>query len=183
VKIALFVGIAAAGLLTAACGSSAASNAPAASGTTAPASSTASAPAGSADAAKMTAILKTEHTSLGTVLATSKGYTLYYFAKDTATSSACTGACAAAWPPVTGTPQLMSGVTLPDKLTTITRSGGQLQVEYDGHPLYTYAGDSAPGMASGNGINGFGGLWWAIKIGGSSSSSSGGSGSSGGGGW
>ena len=115
-------------------------------------------------------VLKTGNTSLGTVLVDGSGYTVYWFAKDHGTTSACTGACASAWPLVTGTPRSASGVSLPGTLSTISRSGGVLQATYNGHPLYTYAGDTAPGQAGGNDINGFGGLWYAITIGGSSTS-------------
>ena len=95
---------------------------------------------------------------------------MYWFAKDHGTTSACTGACATAWPPVTGTPHAASGVSLSGALATISRGGGVVQATYNGHPLYTYAGDTAPGQAGGNDINGFGGLWYAITIGGSSTS-------------
>jgi predicted lipoprotein with Yx(FWY)xxD motif len=95
---------------------------------------------------------------------------VYWFAADHGTTSACTGACAGAWPPVTGTPVAASGVTLSGKLGTISRGGGVLQATYNGHPLYTFAGDSAAGQATGNGVNGFGALWYAIKIGSGTSS-------------
>jgi predicted lipoprotein with Yx(FWY)xxD motif len=137
---------------------------------TSPTGSSTSAPASTSAASGSGAVLKTGHTSLGTVLVNGSGYTVYWFAKDHGTASACTGACASAWPPVIGTPQAASGVSLPGKLAAISRGGGLLQATYNGHPLYTYAGDSAPGQAGGNDINGFGGLWYAITIGGSSTS-------------
>jgi hypothetical protein len=49
-------------------------------------------------------------------------------------------------------------------LGTITRPGGATQATYDGHPLYTYAGDTAPGQAKGNGLNASGGLWWEMTV-------------------
>jgi hypothetical protein len=52
-------------------------------------------------------------------------------------------------------------MSLPGKWGTISRSG-QLQATYDGHPLYTYKGDTAPGQVNGNGLNASGGLWWAV---------------------
>jgi hypothetical protein len=58
-----------------------------------------------------------------------------------------------------------SGVT--GTLATITRSDGTVQATYDGHPLYTYAGDTAPGQANGNGITSFGGTWHEVPISGS----------------
>ena len=101
-------------------------------------------------------------TSKGTVLADAKGFTLYWFAIDTATKSKCNGGCAAYWPPVPGNEKVASGVSLSGKFSTITRSDGSKQLAYDGHPLYTYKGDTAPGQTNGNGSNASGGKWWAM---------------------
>jgi predicted lipoprotein with Yx(FWY)xxD motif len=101
--------------------------------------------------------LKTATIGGTTVLTNGKGFTLYSFAPDTPTSSKCYGGCAAYWPPVTGT--TAAGQGLPGKVTTITRTGGAHQLTYNGHPLYTYIGDSAPGQDNGNNINLNGGLW------------------------
>ena len=95
-----------------------------------------------------------------TVLAAANGRTLYWFAPDAATRSACSGSCAAYWPPVKGPATAGPGVT--GKLSVLTRSDGSVQAAYDGHPLYTYVGDSAPGQANGNGLNLNGGLWHEI---------------------
>jgi len=94
------------------------------------------------------------------VITNAKGFTLYWFVPDSKTKSTCYGTCAAYWPPVIGTPSASPGVT--GALGTIKRSGGELQATYDGHPLYTYVGDSAPGQASGNAINLNGGLWYEM---------------------
>jgi len=87
------------------------------------------------------------------VLTDANGMTLYTFASDTAgaTTSACTGACAQAWPALTatGTPTAGPGVTG----TLATISGGQ--VSWNGHPLYRWMGDKKPGDTTGDGINGF----------------------------
>jgi predicted lipoprotein with Yx(FWY)xxD motif len=96
------------------------------------------------------------------VLTSSRGLTLYWFAPDTPTSSACTGSCAAYWPPVKG--PAAAAVALPGKLGTITRSDGSLQATYNGHPLYTYIADTAPGQARGNNINLNGGLWHEVTV-------------------
>jgi predicted lipoprotein with Yx(FWY)xxD motif len=104
--------------------------------------------------------LKTDSIGGVTVLTNAQGLTLYWFAPDTATKSACYGTCAAYWPPVTGPATAGPGVT--GALYTITRSDGSVQAAYDGHPLYAYIGDSAPGQASGNGINLNGGLWHEV---------------------
>jgi predicted lipoprotein with Yx(FWY)xxD motif len=111
-----------------------------------------------------TAALMTERTMIGTVLADSRGFTVYEFTKDHGTTSACTGACAVAWPPVTGTPRPAAGMTLPGMLGTITRPGGVRQATFDGHPLYTFKGDTAPGDVKGNGLTAFGGKWYAITV-------------------
>ena len=96
------------------------------------------------------------------VLTNSKGFTLYWFGPDTSTTSKCTGSCATYWPPVTGPVTAGSGVT--GTLGTITRADGTVQATYDGHPLYTYVGDTAPGLAKGNGLNLSGGLWYEMTV-------------------
>ncbi len=111
------------------------------------------------------------------VLTNAQGLTLYWFAPDTSTTSKCTGSCATYWPPVKGPATAGSGVT--GTLSTITRPDGTTQATYDGHPLYTYAADTAPGQAKGNGLNVSGGLWYEMTVSGatpaaSTSSSSGG---------
>jgi predicted lipoprotein with Yx(FWY)xxD motif len=97
-----------------------------------------------------------------TVLTNAEGLTLYWFAPDSPTTSSCTGSCAAYWPPVTGRPSAGPGVT--GKAGTITRPGGAVQATYDGHPLYTYVGDSGPGQAHGNNLNLNGGLWYEVRV-------------------
>ncbi len=94
------------------------------------------------------------------VLTNARGYTLYWFAPDTPGKSTCYGTCAAYWPPLTGRPIAGPGVT--GKVGTIGRTGGGTQVTYDGHPLYTYVGDSAPGQATGNGVDLNGGFWYEV---------------------
>jgi predicted lipoprotein with Yx(FWY)xxD motif len=100
-------------------------------------------------------------TSIGPVLADSKGFTLYWYAKDTRMSSACAGSCATAWPPLTGTAMAAMGVRLTGKLGAISRTGGIQQATYKGHPLYLYAGDTAPGQVKGNGL---GGVWHVLHV-------------------
>jgi predicted lipoprotein with Yx(FWY)xxD motif len=106
--------------------------------------------------------LKTTTIGGTTVLTNAKGFTLYSFAPDTPTTSKCYGSCAAYWPPVTGT--TAAGQGLPGKVATITRTGGSHQLTYNGHPLYTYIGDTAPGQARGNNLNLNGGLWREIRV-------------------
>jgi predicted lipoprotein with Yx(FWY)xxD motif len=112
------------------------------------------APAATGTALKATTIGGT------TVLANAQGLTLYSFAPDTPATSTCYGSCAAYWPPATGTTAASPG--LPGKVTTITRTDGSHQLTYNGHPLYTYIGDTAPGQARGNNLNLNGGLWHEV---------------------
>ena len=97
-----------------------------------------------------------------TVLTNAKGLTLYWFAPDTATKSVCNGSCAQYWPPVPGHATGGPGVT--GTLGTITRSDGSSQATYNGHPLYTYVSDTAPGQASGNNVNVNGGVWHEVTV-------------------
>jgi predicted lipoprotein with Yx(FWY)xxD motif len=159
-------GMAAIALTAAACGSSGSSSTtpPAAAGSSTPASS---APASSAASSGTTL----DMTTIGgkQVLTNGKGMTLYWFAPDTPTTSKCSGSCASYWPPVPGPATAGSGVT--GKLGTITRSDGTTQATYNGHPLYTYVADTAPGQDKGNGLNISGGLWYVVPVSGSSSTS------------
>jgi predicted lipoprotein with Yx(FWY)xxD motif len=108
--------------------------------------------------------LRTTTIAGATVLTNASGRTLYWFAPDTSTHSACTGQCAQYWPPVAGPLKAGPGVT--GRLATIHRPGGSLQETYNGHPLYTYIGDSGPGQAHGNNLNLNGGLWHEVVVGG-----------------
>jgi predicted lipoprotein with Yx(FWY)xxD motif len=107
------------------------------------------------------ATLKATQVKGVTVVTNAKGFTLYWFAPDTPTKSVCSGACASYWPPVMGAQKAGPGVT--GKLGTIKRADGSVQATYDGHPLYTYIGDSGPGQANGNNIDLNGGLWYEVK--------------------
>ncbi len=125
--------------------------------------------------------VKTTTISGATVLTNAKGRTLYWFALDTATKSMCNGSCATFWPPVAGPVTAGTGVT--GKLGTIKRSDGSTQATYNGHPLYTYSGDSGPGQANGNGVNSSGGVWHEVTVSGAAPASSPSSSSTGGGGY
>ena len=170
-KILGAAGLAAVALALSACGSSASSSSstPAAGGSSAAAS-------GGGTTVNMTTINGTA------VLTNSSGKTLYWFAPDTSTTSKCSGSCATYWPPVTGPVTAGSGVT--GTLSTITRPDGTMQATYDGHPLYTYVGDTAAGQAKGNGLNLSGGLWYEMTVSGAKpAASTAGSTSGGGGGY
>jgi len=152
-------------------------------------SSTSSAPAGSGSSSAPAASnqIKTASTSAGTVLVNSQGKTIYWFAIDTPTTSKCTGSCASFWPPVPGPVTAAAGTNLMH-FGTIKRSDGTVQATYEGHPLYTFTGDTGPAQLNGNDKNLSGGFWWAItpsgaKLSGAKPKPSTSSSSSGGGGY
>ena len=98
-------------------------------------------------------------TSLGNVLVGPTGDTLYMFMPDTGTTSACTGNCAASWPPLSGDlPSLGAGLTAAD-FGSITRADGTKQVAFHGHPLYYFGGDKAAGDTNGQGLSS---KWYAL---------------------
>jgi predicted lipoprotein with Yx(FWY)xxD motif len=103
-------------------------------------------------------------TKLGKVLVDGNGRTLYLFEADKGTMSKCDGACASAWPPLTtsGKPTAGAGV-IASKLGTAKRPDGTTGVTYAGHPLYTYAGDGAPGQTAGEGLTDYGAPWYALS--------------------
>ena len=104
------------------------------------------------------------HAKLGTILSDSKGETLYLFQADKGTASTCNGACASVWPPLItkGAPVAGPGVSA-SKLGSTKRSDGTTEVTYNGHPLYTYLGDSSRGQTTGEGNQGFGAEWDALS--------------------
>jgi predicted lipoprotein with Yx(FWY)xxD motif len=169
----------AAGVLTvAACGSSSNGGSPGGGSSSSPSTSGSSSSPASATGAG--SVVKTAKIGGATVLTNAKGFALYWFVPDTSTKSNCNGSCAQYWPPVKG-PVSHSGIM--GTFGTITRSDGSKQATYDGHPLYTYVGDTKPGEATGNGSNASGGIWHEVTESGSgaaasssSSSSSGGNG-------
>ncbi len=165
-KWLLPAGLAVAALVITGCGSSGTSSAPGSgSKNTSPGAAAAS-------------TVKTATIGGVKVLTNSKGFTLYWFALDTSSKSKCNGGCATIWPPLKGPVTAGTGVT--GTLATITRSDGSTQATYNGHPLYTYTGDSAPGQNKGNGLNVSGGIWHEVAV--SGTAPSGGSSSSPGGG-
>jgi predicted lipoprotein with Yx(FWY)xxD motif len=153
-----------AAVVLAACGSSGTSGTGSSAATSSPAAATGG--------------LKTARIGSVTVLTNAKGFTLYSFAPDTPTKSNCNGSCATFWPPVKGALRA-SGVK--GTFGTIKRADGATQTSFDGHPLYTYVGDKAPGQATGNGLNLSGGVWHEVTTSGSAPASSSSPGSGGGG--
>ena len=128
-------------------------------------SSPSSAPAAGSPASASTTgtVISTQAGSAGAFLTAGSGRAVYLWAKDGMNMSACSGACATAWPPVpaTGTLTATGGAKASD-LGTITRSDGTKQVTYDGHPLYYFVGDSAAGQTNGQGSDNFGAKWWLV---------------------
>jgi predicted lipoprotein with Yx(FWY)xxD motif len=147
-------------LVLAACGSSGSSST--SSSYTPPAGSTAGSTAGSSP--RPASVVGTKTSSLGTFLVDAKGRALYLWDADHGSMSTCSGACAQAWPPLTatGTPKA-SGQVKSSLLGTTMRSDGSHEVTYAGHPLYYFAGDSAPKQTNGQGSDSFGSPWWVVS--------------------
>ena len=105
-------------------------------------------------------ISATEVSGLGSVLVDSEGMTVYEFTPDEGMTSVCYGECEAAWPPVvaSGKPTAGEGA-MASALGTTKRKDGTLQVTYEGHPLYTFAEDEAPGEVNGNEVEG---TWFVL---------------------
>jgi predicted lipoprotein with Yx(FWY)xxD motif len=148
------VGAVVGALMVAACGSSAQSTA-SASPSTQPSPS---------PAANGTTIAVASNAKLGQILVDGAGKTVYLFVADTGSSSTCYTTCAQIWPPVltSGPPQAGTGANA-SLLGTTTRTDGKTEVTYAGHPLYYFVQDKAAGDTTGQGVNGFGGLWWVVS--------------------
>ncbi|KXX63269.1 hypothetical protein GXW84_36860 [Rhodococcus sp. IEGM 248] len=103
--------------------------------------------------------LGTRDTALGTVLTDGDGLTLYRFDEDTPGSIRCTGPCAEIWPPSLSAPR--PDATLAARTGATTRPDGTEQITYDGHPLYRFAKDTAPGQTGGDGVKG---TWHVVTV-------------------
>jgi predicted lipoprotein with Yx(FWY)xxD motif len=109
-------------------------------------------------------VVSTATTSLGRVLVDPHGHTLYLFGKDKNGKSACSGACAAAWPPLIATAKPRAGAGAEaSRLGTVKRADGRLQVTYNHHPVYTFIKDTKKGQTNGEGLTAFGGTWDALS--------------------
>jgi len=102
--------------------------------------------------------------ALGAYLIAYNGMTVYTFAKDKTGTTTCYGQCEANWPPYVVGPEdnvqnVKLGVT-GDKVGTITRANGSLQVTYNGLPLYFFAGDKASGDTKGENVAK---AWFVVK--------------------
>jgi predicted lipoprotein with Yx(FWY)xxD motif len=108
-------------------------------------------------------VLTTKHAKLGTILAAGpKRMTVYLFEADRTGVSNCSAACAAVWPPVTGSARA-AGAAMAADLGTVKRSDGTTQLTYKGHPLYYYVRDKDDGDSYGQGIKSFGAGWYVLR--------------------
>jgi predicted lipoprotein with Yx(FWY)xxD motif len=116
--------------------------------------------------------------SLGRMLVDGHGRTLYLFGKDRHGKSACRGQCAGYWPPLitAGRPRALAGANA-SLLGTTRRADGRMQVTYKHHPVYRFVKDTKKGQTNGEGLNIFGGTWYAVSPGGSKIKAAGGGGS------
>jgi predicted lipoprotein with Yx(FWY)xxD motif len=156
---ALALGIAAAG-----CGGSSNSSSAPASGTNASSGGAGAygyGGGGGSSSSASAVTLKATTSPLGTILVDQDGKTLYLFEADSTNKSNCSGGCLSLWPPVmaNGKATAGSGVTA----GMIGTATGSSQVTYAGHPLYWFSGDTKAGDTNGEGLNDFGGLWYAIS--------------------
>jgi len=126
--------------------------------------STSAASASPSPSATGTKVAVATNAKLGQILVDDKGMTLYLFVADTGTASTCYTNCATVWPPLltTGSPQAGTGADA-SLLGATTRTDAKVEVTYKGHPLYYFFKDKAPGDTTGQGVNGFGGLWWVVS--------------------
>jgi predicted lipoprotein with Yx(FWY)xxD motif len=160
-------------MFIAACGSSTTSGGGPYGGSTTPPATTPPTTGGSSSSAVIQTATVTVKGQSETVLTNAKGLTLYYFTADSATRSALSRNCLQVWPPLlfTGSGGPTSSTSLTGKLSVQMDINGK-QIEYNGHPLYTFSGDSAPGQTNGEGLYG---VWFvatpnlAVQGGGSTS--------------
>lgn len=115
-------------------------------------------------ATQTNATVSLHRTRLGSILVTSRGHTLYLFARDRRGKSSCNGSCAKFWPPLLSRGAPTAGPGVKQTLLAMTRrSDGRLQVTYNRHPLYTYVRDRRAGQTNGEGSLLFGARWWAVS--------------------
>jgi predicted lipoprotein with Yx(FWY)xxD motif len=109
-------------------------------------------------------VVSVAKTGLGRIIVDSSGRTLYLFEKDRNGKSACSGQCAAFWPPLitSGKPGVTGGAKA-SLIGTTRRADGRLQVTYNHHPLYTFIKDKKAGQTNGEGVNAFGAGWDAMS--------------------
>jgi predicted lipoprotein with Yx(FWY)xxD motif len=109
-------------------------------------------------------VLISHTTKLGSFLTDTSGKTLYYFTKDSAGQSACTGTCIATWPPFSADQLTAPSLLNAGDFSSVSRADGMKQVGFMKRPLYYYSGDTKPGDTNGQGFNN---LWFVANITGS----------------
>jgi predicted lipoprotein with Yx(FWY)xxD motif len=115
-------------------------------------------------AADATATVSVRSSDFGRIVFDGRGRALYAFTRDKGSRSSCSGACAAAWPPLFARGPLRAGAGAERSLLgTTRRSDGRRQVTYGGRPLYYYVGDRRPGQVRCQNVFGFGGLWLVVR--------------------
>ncbi len=158
--------------LVAGCGSSSSSSSSASTAAAAAPSTTqttaARSPAGAAASGSTVVLVGTKtEKHLGPILdAGHQRMTVYLFEADKGGKSSCTGACAAAWPPVAGSGKAVAGAVGSD-ISTITRPDGISQLAYKGYPLYFFVKHKDDGDAYGQGAKAFGASWYVLRPNGS----------------
>jgi predicted lipoprotein with Yx(FWY)xxD motif len=152
----VFASVAVSALALTACNNSSTTTSSAAGG--APSSSTFSATG--SPVASGNATVDSTSSDLGTILVDANGMTLYLNTQDTATTSSCTGSCAATWPPLTSSGSTKAGSGVQSAQLATLMVGSTDQITYYGHPLYTYSGDTSPGDTNGEGV---GGVWYVVS--------------------
>jgi predicted lipoprotein with Yx(FWY)xxD motif len=169
---ALAVGVAAA-LVAAGCGSGGTETIPApkkgAGGSPATRASqtpyASASPEASAGASIVPSTVTVRRTRLGRILTDGGGRTLYVFERDRGRRSSCYGSCAQLWPPFTTTTDAVPAAAgVSQRLLGSSQRTDRIDgVTYAGHPLYFYGFDAGPGDLHGQGVQDFGGRWWAIS--------------------
>ena len=109
--------------------------------------------------ATASATVQLADSDLGSILVDADGMTLYLFESDTDGTSTCTADCAATWSPLIDDAPVAGDGVDEALLGTTARDDGEMQVTYDGHPLYGFASDEAPGDTEGQGV---GEVWFVV---------------------
>ncbi len=121
------------------------------------------APASSGSTGKAVVVAATVP-NVGKVVVDDQGRTVYTLTDSAGKAVACTGACLSAWPPVMiAASETATGSGGAKDVATVAVSGGD-QVTINGLPVYTFSGDSGPGVANGDGLVSFGGTWHVVKV-------------------
>jgi predicted lipoprotein with Yx(FWY)xxD motif len=127
----------------------------------------AAAPTTSSSQSAQGPVVVVKNTSLGNILTSSDGMTLYIFTTDKPDQTSCTDGCAQVWPPLT-VPQgvtLTAGPGVTGTLGVFQRPDGSYQVTINKMPVYLYSGDAQPGDTSGQGLFG---KWYVVDPAGNS---------------